>query len=78
MTANPSTGQPRSALDAFLKARGIKQVWLADETDIDASDISRIVNGMRPGRERAHAIAKALRASCTELGWSEHDEAAAA
>lgn len=74
MSAIPSTEEPRSLLDAFLKARGTKQVWLAEVTGINAADISRIVNGMRPGRERAHAIAKALRATCAELGWPEHDE----
>lgn len=73
MSATPSTEEPRSALDAFLKARGIKQVWLAEVTGINAADISRIVNGMRPGRERAHLIARALRATCAELGWAEHD-----
>lgn len=73
MSATPSTEQPRSALDAFLSERGTKQAWLAEKTGIQASDISRIVNGMHPGRKRARAIAKALGTTCTELGWPSHE-----
>lgn len=78
MSTTPSADPSRSALDAFLKARGTKQVWLAEKTNIDQADISRIVNGLRPGVERAHAIAAVLGTTCAELGWPEHDQAEAA
>lgn len=72
MTATP-TIEVRSTFDGYLKSRGIKQSWLAGETGINKADISRIAAGMRPGRARAHAIAKALSVTCAALGWPEHD-----
>lgn len=64
---------PPTALKLALRRRGSSGRWLAGQTGIHESDISRFVNGKDPGPEHARSIAAALDLTVAALGWPHHD-----
>ncbi|MCL6599215.1 MAG: helix-turn-helix transcriptional regulator [Alicyclobacillus macrosporangiidus] len=47
--------------------RGLKQEWLAEQTGLPSTTVSRIVNGARPTLRNAQKIARALGVSVDDL-----------
>lgn len=59
----------KPALPAILKARGLSQEWLAEETGIRRTDINALCRGrIEAGPSRLQRIADALDVSFAELG----------
>jgi transcriptional regulator with XRE-family HTH domain len=55
-------------LKKIIKARGLKQVWLAERIAVDSSVLSRYISGERPTPPSVlKAIAKVLRVSQASL-----------
>ena len=58
----------RDRLNALIDQRGIKQNWLADESGVDASTISKYRSGtVKPNMEYTAKLAKALGVSLDYL-----------
>lgn len=61
--------QTPSDLRALLSDAGLSQKELAQKVDTNESQISRYVNGLKPGKTMKAEIAKALGVGEREIKW---------
>ncbi|SFV07794.1 helix-turn-helix transcriptional regulator [Alicyclobacillus macrosporangiidus] len=61
-------------LKLVLVMRGLKQEWLAEQTGLPSTTVSRIVNGATPTLRNAQKIARALGVSVDDLWPLEEGE----
>jgi plasmid maintenance system antidote protein VapI len=69
---------PTTALRKALAKRGTTNRWLAKQTGIHESEISRIAKGKDPSAEQAGAIAVAMGETVTQLGWPHYADGSVA